>query len=394
MAAPRRIAFVSPRFSEGPTVGGAETLLRKLAERLVAAGWEVDYLTTCARNHFTWQNEIAPGETVIEGITVRYFPVDAGRDLGAFMGAQNRISRSVAVTRDEELAWHRNNVNSTPLYDYLRAEGHRYDKIVMGPYLFALVYFASQIHPDRTLLLPCLHDECFAYLQTIREMFQAVSGWLFNAQPERDLAVRLYGLDPSRAAIVGMGIDEFEVDPGRFRRRRNLAAPYLIYSGRREPMKGTPLLLDYLDVFRERTGRDIKLVLTGSGPYDPPALLAPHIIDLGFVPEQEKHDAMAGAVAFCHPSVNESFSIVILESWLAGTPVMVHAAGEVMPFHCRKSRGGLWFHNYPEFEEALNLLLDYPELRGALGKAGRRYVQAEYGWDTVEHRLLAALSKP
>lgn len=393
MASPHRIAFVSPRFSEGPTVGGAETLLRKLAERLVAAGWQVDFLATCARNHFTWENEIEPGEKVIAGITVRYFPVDSGRDLGAFIDIQNRISRSVEVSREEELTWHRNNVNSTALYDYLRAEGHRYDKIVMGPYLFALVYFASQIHPERTLLLPCLHNECFAYLKTIREMFLNVSGWLFNSEPERDLATRLYGLDQSRAEIVGMGIDGFQADPERFRRSHGLSAPYIIYSGRREPMKGTPLLLDYLDIFRERTGRDIKLVLTGSGPYDPPTRLAPHIIDLGFVTEQDKHDAMAGAVAFCHPSTNESFSIVILESWLAGTPVLVHAAGDVMPDHCRKSKGGLWFRNYPEFEEELSLLLEKPALRDTMGKSGQRYVQTEYAWDSVEGRLLKALLK-
>lgn len=386
-----RIAIVSPRFSEGPTVGGAETLLRQLAERLVRSGWEVDYLTTCARNHFTWENEIPPGVQTIAGITVHYFPVDGGRDLDTFIRIQNRISRSAEVTREEELAWHRNNVNSQALYEYLRDHGGQYDKILAGPYLFALVYFASQIHPGKTLLLPCLHDECFAYLKTTREMFLNVSGWIFNSSPERDLAVRLYALDPSRGTVVGMGIDSFPTDPEGFRRRHGLSAPYLIYSGRREPLKGTPLLLDYVDIFRERTGVDLKLVLTGSGPYDPPSRLVPHVLDLGFVSEQEKHDAMAGALAFCHPSINESFGIVILESWLAGTPVVVHASGDVLPDHCRRSRGGLWFRNYPEFEEVISLLLAKPGLRNAMGAAGHRYVASEYSWAAVESRLLSAL---
>jgi glycosyltransferase involved in cell wall biosynthesis len=378
MSTPPRIAFVSPRFSEGPTVGGAETLLRQLAQRLVAKGWEVDYLTTCARNHFTWENEIPPGRISIAGITVHYFPVDS--------------SRNGELTRDEELNWQRNNVNSQALYDYLQQEGHRYDRIIMGPYLFALVYFASQIHPDKTLLLPCLHDESFAYLKIIREMFLNVKGWIFNADPERDLAQRLYDLDLSKAHVVGMGIEGFTADPAAFRQRHQINRPYIIYSGRREPLKGTPILLDYLDLFRERTGVDMKLVLTGSGPYDPPARLVPHILDLGFVTEQEKHDAMAGAIAFCHASINESFSIVILESWLAGTPVLVHGGGAVMPEHCRKSNGGLWFKNYPEFEEALSLLLTRPALRTAMGKAGERYVRETYSWPAVETRLMAALS--
>ena len=392
MSPPPRIAFVSPRFSEGPTVGGAETLLRQLAERLVAKGWQVDYLTTCARNHFTWANEIPQGCVSIAGITVHYFPVDDGRDLDTFISIQNRISRGAKLTRDAELSWQRNNVNSQALYDHLRTDGAKYDRIIMGPYLFALIYFASLIHPDKTLLLPCLHDESFAYLQTVGEMFRSVKGWIFNSAPERNLAQRLYGLDVSKAHVVGMGLDAFDADPDEFRHRHHLNTPYIIYSGRREPMKGTPILLDYLDVFRERTGVDMKLVLTGSGPYDPPSGLAAHILDLGFVTEKEKHDAMSGAVAFCHPSVNESFSIVILESWLAGTPVLVHGAGEVMPDHCRKSNGGLWFRTYPEFEESLLLFLNKPELREAMGQAGQRYVKANYAWSAVELRLRAALS--
>ena len=222
----------------------------------------------------------------------------------------------------------------------------------------------------------------------------SMSLWYVDTGPllERDLAQRLYDLDLAGAHVVGMGIEGFTADPAAFRQRHQLHSPYIIYSGRREPLKGTPILLDYLDLFRERTGVDMKLVLTGSGPYDPPTRLAPHILDLGFVTEQEKHDAMAGAVAFCHASVNESFSIVILESWLAGTPVLVHGAGEVMPDHCRKSNGGLWFKNYPEFEESLSLLLTRPALREAMGKAGQRYVSETYSWPSVETRLMAALS--
>lgn len=392
MSIPPRIAFVSPRFSEGPTVGGAETLLRKLAEKLVARGWQVDYLTTCARNHFTWENEIPAGRVSIAGINVHYFPVDANRNLDSFITLQNRISHRGELTRDEELDWHRNNVNSTALYHHLREQGSSYDRIIIGPYLFALVYFASLIHPDKTMLLPCLHDEPFAYLKTVREMFLNVKGWIFNAEPEQALARRLYGIDLSKAHLVGMGIESFKVDPAAFRKRHQLTTPYIIYSGRREPLKGTPILLDYLDIFRERSGQDIRLVLTGSGPYDPPSRLVPYILDLGFVTEEEKHDAMAGATAFCHPSVNESFSIVILESWLAGTPVLVHGAGEVMPDHCRKSNGGLWFRNYPEFEEALALFLTKASLREAMGKAGQCYVREKYSWASVENRLLAALS--
>jgi glycosyltransferase involved in cell wall biosynthesis len=100
---------------------------------------------------------------------------------------------------------------------------------------------------------------------------------------------------------------------------------------------------------------------------------------------------MAGAVAFCHPSVNESLSIVLLESWINETPALVHAGSEVMRFLCRRSNGGLWFGSYPEFEESLSLLLDRPDTRREMGQLGRSYVQREYAWPAVEQRLLGAL---
>lgn len=386
-----RIAFVCPRFAEGPTVGGAETLMRNLARETVKAGRDVTFLTTCARNHFTWENDLPEGSKTFDGLDVHFFPVDQDRDIGGFLRIQDKISRGRTVSEEEELFWLNHNVNSRALCSYLEAQAKHYDRILAGPYLFGLIYHAARVCPRKTLLVPCLHDEVFAYLAAFKRMFTEARGCLFNSAPERDLAIRLYGLDRQELAVVGMGLDPFQADPAACAKRIGIHAPYLVYSGRREPLKGTPLLIDYVHAFRERTGIDLKLVMTGSGRFDMPAELAPHVFDLGFVSEQEKHDAMAGAVAFCHPSTNESFGIVVLEAWLAGTPVLVHGCGDVLPDHCRKSGGGLWFRTYPEFEEALKLVLDNDALRGQMGRAGRKYVEHQYSWEAVGQRLLTAL---
>ncbi|MEI6970900.1 MAG: glycosyltransferase family 4 protein [bacterium] len=391
MSRAQRIAFIAPRFPEGATVGGAETLLKNLANCAAAAGREVSFLTTCARNHFSWANEVPPGERTINGVKVHFFPVDEDRDIPTFARLQEIISRGGHLSTEDQKAWLANSVNSRPLCEYLRADTGKFDKIVAGPYLFGITYFAAAINPHKTVLVPCLHDEPFAYLPVIGEMFENVGGIMFNSEPERDLAARLYKLQSRRCFVVGMGITPFSADPSAFAARRGIDAPYVIYCGRREPLKGTPLLLDYVNAFRCRSGRDIKLVVTGSGPMNIPPELEPHVLDVGFLEEDEKHEAMAGAVAFCHPSRNESFSIVIMESWLAGTPVLVTAASDVMRDHCLKGNGGLWFRSYPEFEEELSALLDNSELRTALGKNGREYVLREYAWPTIEKKLFTAM---
>jgi glycosyltransferase involved in cell wall biosynthesis len=188
-----------------------------------------------------------------------------------------------------------------------------------------------------------------------------------------------------------MGIDAFESDGRTSAVQHELTAPYLLYCGRREPLKGTPLLIDYFAAFRARTGTDIRLLLTGAGPVQLASAIAPYVTDLGFVDEQTKHDVMAGALAFCHPSVNESFGIVILEAWQAGTPVLVHAGSAVLQQHCRDSNGGLWFRTYPEFEESLLLLLQHSTLAETMGANGRRYVRERYSWPAIERKLVSAL---
>lgn len=347
MSLPGSIAVVCPRFSEDATVGGAETLLKNVAERLAAAGVRVTVLTTCAEDHFTWANSRPAGTRRIGALEVLYFPVDEDRDVGRFLEIQAEISRDAAVTDDEEQAWIDNSVNSRALYAHLEEQGSRYHAILAGPYLFGLTYHGSDVHPQKTFLVPCLHDEPFARLRLFREMFHRVAGCLFNAEPERELAQSFYNLPDRVCHVVGMGLEPFDADPGAFALRHGMDAPYLLYSGRRETMKGTPLLNDYVHAFRRRTETDIRLVMTGSGVIEAPPELLPYIMDLGFVSEEEKREAMAGALAFCHPSAYESFGIVVLESWLAGTPCLVSAHGKVLPYHCRASGGGLWFRNYP-----------------------------------------------
>jgi len=390
MASPDRIAFVCPRLAGEGAVGGAETLLKNLAIHAAARGIEVDFLTTCAQSHFTWENTLPPGMKQMDGLNIHFFPVDE-RDTGTFLRIQQSIDRGREIPESDELLWLKNGVNSAALLHHLDQHANGYRAILLGPYLFGLTYFAALAHPERSLLVPCLHDEPFAKLGCMKRLFSETAGCLFNAQAERELAGELFDFPDAKSRLVGMGLDAFETDPTAFARNHNLTAPYVLYSGRREPLKGTPLICDYMQAFRERTGRDVKVVFTGSGTIDAPADLWPHILDAGFVSETEKHEAMAGALAFLHPSVNESFGIVLLEAFLAGTPGLVHAQSRVLVSQCRAANAGLWFRHYPDFEAQLLYLMDNPDARQALGARGHDFVAKEYAWPAIEQKLFDAL---
>jgi glycosyltransferase involved in cell wall biosynthesis len=80
--------------------------------------------------------------------------------------------------------------------------------------------------------------------------------------------------------------------------------------------------------------------------------------------------------------------MVTLEAWALGRPVLANARCEVLQGQCRRSNGGLFYENYPEFRESLKLLLASDKLRRRLGENGQRYFEANYTWDIIEGKYL------
>lgn len=383
------LAFVIPWFGD-EVRGGAEMQGWETARELSRRGCPVEILTTCSRSfqHRWDENHHEPGVSEREGVTVRRFPVDR-RDDGSFAAANAALLSGARPSPALEETFIRENINSRALYRFIGEHAARY-LFVFTPYLYGTTLAGAAVRPDRSLLIPCLHDEAYAYLGATRRMFLGVRGSLFFTPEEAAVARQACGGEPP-GRVTGGGIDtHLRGDAARFRAASGLRDPYLLYVGRLDRGKNTHVVMAYV---RERARRHAaeRLVLLGRGPLaippDEPAFVAAGVLD-----EQGKMDACAGALALCQPSVHESFSRVIMESWLNEVPVLVSAGCAVTVGHCRRSGGGLWFRDYFEFSESVDLLAGDPELRSRLGEAGRRYVLAECSWDTVCERILRAVA--
>ncbi|MBM3297696.1 MAG: glycosyltransferase, partial [Candidatus Aminicenantes bacterium] len=135
----------------------------------------------------------------------------------------------------------------------------------------------------------------------------------------------------------------------------------------------------------------VKLVLIGSTVLPIPA--HPDVRYLGVLPEEDKFDGLAGAELLLMPSFYESLSMVTLEAWALGKPVLANAHCEVLAGQCRRSNGGLYYGTYAEFHEALDLLLDDAALREALGRNGLAYYNGNYTWEVIEGKYLEVINR-
>ncbi len=380
-----KIAFVIPWYGDIP--GGAETECRRTAENLQKSGLDVEILTTCVKQFLSdWNTDhYSQGIYKENGITVRRFSVRK-RDTKKFDQVNFKLMNNCRISPIEEQIYIENMINSDDLYSYIRDHGNEYDHFFFIPYMFGTTYYGSLIHPEKSILIPCLHDESYAYMDIFKKMFKDVKAVIYNSEPEKELANRIYDIK-GHQIVMGAGMDtDISYNAQRFRDKYGIKNEFLLYAGRRDSGKNVSLLMEYFARYKESYGGNLKLVLIGKGELTVPKEHMHDIIDLGFVPLEDKFDAYAAATLFCMPSTNESFSIVIMEAWLCGTPVLVHADCAVTKDHCIKSNGGLYFSNYDEFEECLKYFLTDPAKRDLIAKNGKEYVIRNYSWETVIRR--------
>jgi glycosyltransferase involved in cell wall biosynthesis len=276
------------------------------------------------------------------------------------------------------------------LYRHLMTSDEHYDVLLFIPYLYPSTYYGALIRPGRSVIWPCLHDETMAYYHLTRVSLSAARGLMFNTEPERALAAGL-GVRHPASAVIGTGIDPFAGDGARFRADSGLMAPYIVYSGRLDLAKNVPQMVDYFIAYkRTQAASPLKLVLMGEGPAKLPD--HPDIVPIGVKQGAAMHDVLAGALALCQPSLAESFSIVMMESWMVGRPVLVHSDCAVTADHVRRSGGGWAFRTPEEFARALETLEGDAGTRERMGAAGRAYVTGTYAWDAVVDRFEAAFA--
>ena len=192
--------------------------------------------------------------------------------------------------------------------------------------------------------------------------------------------------------VVGVGSEvPAQSAAARFRQKHDIRGPFAIYVGRIDENKGCKELFEFFSAYlREAAGR-LTLVLIGHSLLEIPK--HPRIRHLGFVDDTDKFDAIAGSELLIMPSYFESLSMVALEAWALGRPVLANAKCDVLKGQCIRSNAGLYYDSRSEFVESLRAIEHNRWMAGSLGRNGRQYYRDHYDWPVIERKYLDMLDR-
>ena len=329
-----KLAIVVQRYGADIN-GGAELHARYIAERL-ARHADVRVLTTCARDYVTWRNDLPAGSDTVNGVPVERFPVAHERNELDFGRRSTHVFTRQHSLHDE-LDWLDSEGPASPdLINRITVQADEFDYVILFSARYYHAYHGARSIPGRAVLVPTAERDPALGLALFGPIFRGVRAIMYNSFEEQALIHAVSSNEQVPGVIVGVGSDiPRAVEPARARQKFGLTGPYVIYVGRIDVNKGCAELFDFFIRYVDGHPHPPTLVLIGTPVIDIP--VHPRIRHLGFVDDQDKFDAIAGATALIMPSYYESLSMVALEAWALGTPVVANARCDVLLGQCLRS---------------------------------------------------------
>ncbi|MDQ3485835.1 MAG: glycosyltransferase family 4 protein [Actinomycetota bacterium] len=209
---------------------------------------------------------------------------------------------------------------------------------------------------------------------------------------KRDIA-QDFGVDPDRMQVILLGVDDGFVPPTKPR----VPGRILAMASADAPMKGISTLLEAFA--KLRTERDVELILVTKPQAGGRTEKLIDKLSIGDsvrfahdLSEADLVDLMGSAEIACVPSLYEGFSLPTAELLACATPLVVSRAGAIPEV---VGPDGLCADlvtpgDVGELKHAIEALLDDPERRARMGKAGRARVAELFSWRAVAVQVAAA----
>ena len=330
-----KIVQVCPRYY--PDIGGVETHVKEISERLVKRGFEVEVVCTDRPGN-------RPKEEIINGVKVRRFRSIAPYDAYFF---------------------------APQIYFYLRKA--KCDVIHAHSYHALPAFFAALAKNDRKFVFTShYHGRGHTVLRNIlhapykffgSRIFKKADRVICVSRYEKELIKENFGLSDEKLVCVpnGINLEEFRIK-GSVKNKKTI-----LYVGRLERYKGVQHIiraLPYLD--------DYKLVIIGKGPYEDELRKLAFSIDvnrrikwLKDLSREELLEQYKSAGVFVFLSSFEAFGITVAEALASGTLCIVAERGALKEFIDERICFGL--RNPENVNELAEKIIEVSKLKQKIG---------------------------
>jgi glycosyltransferase involved in cell wall biosynthesis len=348
----RIVAQVCPRYH--PYIGGVETHVKEISERLAKRNFGVEVLTTDPKGDLPRCEEIG-------GVTVRRFRSWAPSEAYYFSGA---------------------------LSSYLGENASRYDLIHAHSYhAFPSLYAARNKGKTRLFFTPHYHGEGHSFLRKLLlKPYRVLGAGIFrNAEKvvsvseyEKGLILRDFDIPAPKIEVIPNGVNKEEFVGLK---RGEKAHRTILSVGRLEEYKG---MQDLVGVLPELEG-DVRLDIVGRGPYADQLSdlvkslgLTGRVEIVGGIERSELLQRYVDADLFALLSHNEAYGITVAEALAAGTPCIVAKASALSEWVDDKNCFGL------------DVPIDRLKLKQLIGVVMGKVVSdvVLLDWDDVTERLI------
>ncbi len=178
-------------------------------------------------------------------------------------------------------------------------------------------------------------------------------------------------------------------------KKYSIEKPYLLYVGRLERKKNTPLLIEAFAIMRDKNkGVKHKLILVGDANfgYDEVKyvieeyLLEDEVVMPGWIEEEDMPYVYCGSDGFIFPSLYEGFGIPLLQAMSCGAPVTASRASSIPEV---VGDAALLFdpRNVEEIADSMEELINDKRLRDDLVERGKERVK-NFSWEKCARETL------
>jgi glycosyltransferase involved in cell wall biosynthesis len=385
-----KLAVVVQRYGQEIN-GGAELHARYIAEHLARYA-DIEVLTTCASDYVTWRNDHPKGTDRVNSVAVRRFRVEHERDQVEF-GRRSTAVFERPHSVSDELGWlDAEGPTSRALIRFIARHRADYDYFLFFSYRYYHAYHGARAVDSKAVLVPTAERDPAIGLSIFKPIFRGVRALMYNSPEERAMIQAIADNRQPASVVVGVGSDvPAQLQPARFRQKFNIRGPFAVYVGRIDENKGCRELFDFFEAYLRSGSTRLSLVLIGNALLPVPA--HPRIRHLGFLEDADKFDAMAAAELLIMPSYFESLSMVALEAWALGRPVLANGKCDVLKGQSIRSNAGLYYDTRMEFIETLRAIEQNRWLSATLGRNGRQFFKEHYDWPVIERKYLDVLAR-